>query len=146
MEQPNIEGKVVNLGGQNYIITYWNIDKSLEIFAWLTKNFGQNILSLFMDGGDVNDYLPEVQLDEQGSATNESMVALSNFVGEIFEKLEPKDYVAYVKYIVGDVKMGSVYINPDKMFRGKMVLLHTLVFEVLKYQYSDFLGDESSDQ
>lgn len=138
--------KMVELEGQNYVITYFNLDKSLEIFAWLTKNFGENVISMFMEGGDVGDYLPEVESDANGKLSRKSMNTMSSFVGEIFSKLEPKEYVKYAKAIVSDVMIGSVRIKPDALFRGKTMLLHTLIFEVLKHNYSDFLGEESSEE
>ena len=142
----HINGNVVEIAGEKMLIQHWDVDKQLEILAWLTKNFGEGVLNLFMDGGDVEDYLPGMEQDDDGKMSKETMKGMADFVTKIFDKLSPKDYAYYAKYIVSGVKhKGTNNLDVNKVFRGKMVALHALIFQVLRYQYSDFLA-ESIDQ
>jgi len=129
-------GKKLELDGRVLLITHWNVDKQLEILAWITGTFGDQILSLFMDGGDVTDHLPS-----GGDISEGDRVNLAKLVTDAFKTLTPKEYAKYAKYIVSDVLEGSKKINLDNMFRGKMMSLHFLIFEVLRYNFSDFLGE-----
>lgn len=141
-----VKGKIVEIAGEKMLIQHWDVDKQLEVLVWLTKNFGEGVLNMFMEGGDVDDYLPEVQEDADGNMSKESMKTMADFVTSIFEKLNPKDYAYHAKYIVEGVKhKGNNRLDVNKIFRGKMVALHALIFQVLRYQYSDFLA-ESIDQ
>ena len=135
-------GKKLELDGKTLLITYWNVDKQLEIMAWITKNFGDQILSLFMDGGDITDHVPNASEDlSEGERVN-----LAKLITDAFKQLPPKEYAKYAKYIVCDVLEGSKKINMERMFRGKMVSLHVLIFEVLRYNFSDFLGESEEAQ
>ena len=141
-----VKGKIVEIAGEKMLIQHWDVDKQLEVLVWLTKNFGEGVLNMFMEGGDVDDYLPEVQEDADGNMSKESMKTMADFVSSIFEKLNPNDHAYYAIYIVDVVKhKGNNRLDVNKIFRGKMVALHALIFQVLRYQYSDFLA-ESIDQ
>jgi len=146
MSEFKVNGKVVEYCGEKLLITHWHIDKQLEVLAWLTKTFGEGIMSLFLEGGDVDDYLPEMEKDSEGAVTEESKNSIGAFVTEIFSKLSPKDYAHYAKYIVADVLHGNKKVDVNKLFRGRLVKLHYLIFEVLQYQYSDFLQENSESQ
>lgn len=148
MSDFKVNGKIVEYSGEKLLITHWHIDKQLEVFAWLTKNFGEGVISLFMenDEADVDSYLPSVERDSEGVVTEESKKTMGAFIAEIFQKLSPKDYAYYAKYIVGDVLKGNKKVDVNALFRGKLVQLHYLIFEVLQYQYSDFLQESSESQ
>ena len=131
-----LNGKVVEIGGESYLIEYWKVEKSLEIFAWLTKNFGESFMAFFMGEGDA----PEVMEELGDGSTTESATKIDKVLKQAIANLNPKEYVTYAKIILKDVQHGAKPINLDKVFRGRMLDLHTLLFHVLTYQYSDFLG------
>ena len=138
-EVEEINGKIFDHEGEKILIRHWDVDKQLEILAWLTKNFGEGIMALFMQNdSDVKDYLPETEYDDNGALTNQSQKNIQVFAREIFQKLEPKEYTKYMRIILQDCMHGPKKIDLN-MFKGKMVAMHTLAFEVLCYQYSDFL-------
>ena len=120
-------GKKLELDGRTLLITYWNVDKQLEIMAWITKNFGDQILSLFMDGGDITDHVPNASEDlSEGERVN-----LAKLITDAFRQLPPKEYAKYAKYIVCDVLEGSKKINMESA-RAKRLKPQT---EILLYMY-----------
>ena len=79
-------GKKLELDGRVLLITHWNVDKQLEILAWITGTFGDQILSLFMDGGDVTDHIPS-----GGDISEGDRVNLAKLVADAFKTLTPKE-------------------------------------------------------
>lgn len=129
--------------GKNvYIIGSWHVDKSLEVFVWLTKTFGEGFVTIFMspekgeavgkvfDGG-------EVQGDESK--------LIEEFVSKIVNRLDPKEYTAYAKTIVQGTRVNGQEINFNEHFCGRIGELHGLLFQILRHQYGDFLGGSESE-
>jgi hypothetical protein len=131
---------------RTYIIGDWTVDRSLETLVWLTKTFGEGILQLFIheDGLDAADRLisgtPE-EVDGQEVKTSEEDKQLANeFVSKILRNLDPREYSAYCKAILQGVKCNAQDINFNVHFQGRIAELHNVIFQVLRHQYSDFLG------
>lgn len=119
------EPKIIDLQGHKVIIGYWDVDKSLEIWAWLVKTFSEGFANLVAAVGDDSEV-----------STQELFTAV---VGEFTRKLEPKEYVRYAKWIVDGTRVDGGKLDPKDFFFGKIGLLHQLIIEVLVFQYADFL-------
>ena len=130
--QDQIEGKIVEVGGKKYHIQYWSVDKATELLAWIGKNFGEGILVFFMEQ-------EKLAVNSDSEATGSYGEVFSKTLKKVSANLDPKEYSKYMRYMLSDLKCGPNKIDIDRDFRGKINQLHSLLFEVLTYQYSDFL-------
>ncbi len=121
--------------GRTYIISNWDVDKSLETMVWLVKTFGEGFLQLFLK----EDGLESAEKISKGDTEDTNTEALEEFVKKISQNLDPKEYTKYAKVIVEGTKCDGAAINFSYHFMGKLGELHALMFEILKHQYSDFL-------
>lgn len=135
------------IGKNTYIIGNWDVDKALEILVWLTKTFGEGLLTIFMseDGleavrGMVDDG-KEKSSDEE--AKEKELVA--EFAEKLINRLDAKEYVKYAKIIVSGTRCNGEAIDFKFHFVGRMGELHQVLFAVLKHQYSDFLAGSGDD-
>ncbi len=141
--------------GRTYIIGDWPVDKQLETLVWITKTFGDGILSLFMSGDSAEalDGLlygtkdPEAKAEEKvelsdsekrGKAEREKE-AMSDLIGKITKNLDAKEYVKYSKLIIEGIHCGGTRVNFSTHFIGKIGELHQVIFACLRHQYGDFL-------
>ena len=147
----------VEIDGTTYSISNWDVDKALLTLVWLTKTFGEGFVGLFSskqgmsflfgeeDGapteepGDDGDLIPDTS--EVRGASEDDAKAIQEFISRVIDRLDERTYVKYAKHILDGVRVGTTKINFGMHFVGKMSLLHRLIFEVLRYQYGDFLGD-----
>ena len=131
--------EVAKLSGNDYLITHWDVDKALETLVWLTKTFGEGFVAIFTKGDSVEDALniTEDMSDEENTE------AILSFMSRTIDRLNAKEYVKYSKIIVDGVKCNGKGIDFRTHFVGKLSTLHLLMFEVLRFQYGDFLGESS---
>ena len=132
----------VELDGKVYIIGDWQVDKSLKVLVWLTKTFGESIAGIFMteEGFET---LGGLQGDED--ASEETKLAIAEFVTKLLQNLDEDQYVKYCKIIIDGVKCEAKDINFNFHFLGKIGTLHTLMFHVLKQQYRDFFSAKDTE-
>jgi hypothetical protein len=140
-KEPTIE----KLGGNTYIICSWDVDKALETLVWLTKTFGEGLLTLLLSekGEDTLKKLAGDNQTEEDEENEKEMVA--EFAGKVIDRLDAKEYVKYAKIIVSGTRCNGEKIDFNHHFIGKMGELHRLLFAILKHQYSDFLGGSGQD-
>ena len=144
----------VEINGNHYVIGDWEVDKSLETMIWLTKTFGEGILSLFV-GSDVEGAYnrmigAEEDTDDEGVSTKVEMSSedkekIRDFIESLTKNLEPKEFVKYTKLIVAGVHCGGQKVEFKTHFVGKLAELYLLMFHVLRHQYSDFLGGSGDE-
>jgi len=130
-------------GKNTYIIGSWGVDKSLEIFVWLTKTFGEGFVSIFMseDGGETVGKL----FDEDSKVGDTDSAVIEEFARKIIDRLDPKEYTSYARQICMGVKVNGGDLDFNEHFRGRIGELHFLMFHVLRHQYGDFLGGSESE-
>lgn len=128
-------------GKNNYLIGSWDVDKSLEVFVWLTKTFGEGFVSIFMspDNGE------GLQNAFEGEAGDAETKVVEEFVRKVVDRLDPKEYTSYSKKICEGVKCNGQDLNFSQHFMGRMGELHFVMFQVLRHQYGDFLGGSESE-
>jgi len=144
----------VDIDGTTYSITNWDVDKALLTLVWLTKTFGEGFVGLFSSKQGMSFLMgegSETPTDESeddgelipkdGSTSDEDAKAIQEFISRVIDRLDERTYVKYAKHILDGVRIGTTKINFGLHFVGRMALLHRLIFEVLRYQYGDFLGD-----
>ena len=119
------EPKIVKLGEDTYIIGYWDIDKSLEVWAWLLKNFSEGVTSA------VTSYAVENDKDDEEK--------IKSIVRSMTTQLSPKEYTRYAKWIVEGIKVNGGDLKFNDHFMGGVGRLHVLLVHILTFQYSDFL-------
>jgi len=142
------EIKKVEINGNLYLIGHWQVDKSLKTLVWLTKTFGEGFVTIFtssvgqelMMGATTSEEDGEKPSKESEISDAEEADIIKDFVRTIVDRLDEDTYVKYAKHIIEGVRLGGIKINFNDHFIGKMGELHQLMFEVLKLQYSDFLG------
>ncbi len=140
------EAKQIEINGRNYLIGHWQVDKSLKTLVWLTKTFGEGFVAIFtspvgsdlLGGSSLGEDEPEKPKKE--ISDKEEAEVIKDFVRSIVDRLDEDTYVKYARHIIEGVKVGGKAINFNQHFIGRMGELHNLMFEVLKLQYSDFLG------
>jgi hypothetical protein len=143
--------KTVDLNGRKYTIGHWSVDKSLKTLVWLTKTFGEGFVALFTSsGGSALLGLPGEEEKEEAPkkselSDEEEAAIIKEFVGNIVDRLDEDTYVEYSKLVVSGAKCDGKNIDFNTHFIGKMGELHRLMFEILRLQYGDFLG-ESVDE
>jgi hypothetical protein len=129
--------------GKNvYVIGSWHVDKSLEVFVWLTKTFGEGFVSIFMSpekGEAVG------KVFDGGSVEGDDMAAIEEFVSKIVNRLEPKEYTSYARLIVQGTRVNGHEIDFNTHFSGRIGELHGVLFQILRHQYGDFLGESESE-
>lgn len=132
------------IGSNNYIIGDWSVDKALETMVWLTKTFGEGLLSLFMneDGMEMLNDMAE----GHGVEGEKNQGAMEKFVAKLFEKLDAKEYVKYSKLICAGSHVNGQEINFNQHFAGKVSELHQVMFRILRHQYGDFLGGNAAEE
>ena len=133
------EPTTLRLGDNVYIIGDWSVDKSLKTLVWLTKNFGEGIMGLFMEKETLKK--PEGETKEDTSEGSHEEEAFRDFFKSVIEKLDPDEYTKYARIIVEGTKCNAKDINFNFHFIGKMGELHKLMFAILRHQYSDFLPE-----
>ena len=136
-KEPTIE----KLGDNTYIICSWDVDKALETLVWLTKTFGEGLLTLlFSENGEetLKKLATDAKSDDEREAEKD-MVA--DFAKRVIDRLDAKEYVKYSKLIVKGTRCNGAEIEFGTHFIGKMGELHRLIFAILKHQYSDFLQE-----
>jgi len=139
------EPTVEKLGNNTYIICSWDVDKALETLVWLTKTFGEGLLTLLLseEGEETLKKLAGESETEEDKENEKQMVA--EFAGKVIDRLDAKEYVKYSKIIVSGTRCNGEKIDFNSHFIGKMGELHRLIFAILKHQYSDFLGGSGQD-
>lgn len=126
-------------GENTYIIGTWTVDKSLEIFVWLTKTFGEGFVSIFMQQDEQT-----AEALKSGGADDVEAKVIEEFVSKIVDRLEPAEYTKYARKICDGIKCNGQDLNFNTHFMGRIGELHFLMFHALRHQYSDFLeGSES---
>jgi len=137
VKEPTIE----KLNGNTYIITNWGVDKALETLVWITKTFGEGLITLlFSEGGEetLKQFTKDDKTSEEADAEKE---LIADFAKRVIDRLDAKEYVKYAKLIVSGTKCNAQDIDFNQHFIGSMGELHRLLFAILKHQYSDFLGE-----
>jgi len=145
--------------GRTYVICDWVVDKQLETLVWITKTFGEGILALFMseDGFDGVDNLlssPTAVAEAEEKLSEEEKKAkrasekktINELVQKIAKNLDAKEYVTYMKHILKGVHCEGKEINFSYHFVGRMSELHQVMFQVLRHQYGDFLGESNAEE
>lgn len=150
----------VEIGGTTYSIYNWDVDKSLLTLVWLTKTFGEGFVGLFTSkagseflfgagdepekesGGDDDD---DMLIPTSSRSDDDDAKVIQEFISRIIDRLDERTYLKYSKHILDGVRIGTTKINYGAHFVGKMALLHRLMFEVLRFQYGDFLGDSPGE-
>ncbi len=131
--------------GRIYLIGHWSVDKSLQTLVWLTKTFGEGFVTLFTStaGSQLlfgsKDSEEESKKDDDVSEEEEAQM-IKDFVNSIVDRLDEEQYVKYAKHIIDGVRLDGKKIDFNQHFIGRMGELHMVMFQVLKVQYSDFLG------
>lgn len=137
------QSKTYEINGRKYLIGHWQVDKSLKTLVWLTKTFGEGFVTLFTSGA-AEDLLstPEEgeEVKEKEVDPEEEARLLKEFISNIIDRLDEDAYVKYARLVIEGVKCNGRDINFGQHFIGRMGELHKLMFEILKLQYSDFLG------
>jgi hypothetical protein len=133
--------KQVTIKGNTYIIGVWDIDTSLEIFAWMVKRFGSGFMSLFMSESGQN----LIQGRSVAIDPEEEKDLIEELLQKISTSLEPKEYVKYCKRILTGIHFNGQELDFKFHFAGRVFDLHSLMFEVLTFQYSDFLGGGNAE-
>lgn len=138
------------LNGTTYSVTNWDVDKALLTLVWLTKTFGEGFVGLltskagseFLFGAEDDDQAEDVG-EEDGLIPQPSggSQVMQEFMAKVIDRLDERTYVKYAKHILDGVRIGTTKVNFGIHFIGKMALLHQLIFEVLRFQYGDFLDD-----
>lgn len=133
----------VEINGRNYLISDWDVDKSLETMVWIVKTFGEGFLGLFMseDGFDTVDGIVNGNVE-----SDDEKKLIKDFAGKILDNLDPKEYTKYAKIICEGVRCNSQPVDFKFHFVRRMGELHTLMFHILKHQYGDFLGAGAGDE
>jgi len=141
---------------RDYLIGCWDVDKSLEILVWLTKTFGEGVVTLFTsDAGmgvvlgkftsDMDAAKAEEESSEEVVVTEADALAeaelIKEFAKNIVDKLDQKQYPVMCKHIIAGVRYKSQPINFSQHFIGRLGELHELMFHILRFQYADFLGE-----
>ena len=148
----------VEIDGTTYSITNWDVDKALLTLVWLTKTFGEGFVGLFSSKQGMSllfgedDGTPDTEVDDEeelipktSTASDGDAEAIQEFISRVIDRLDERTYVKYAKHILDGVRIGTTKVNFGLHFVGKMALLHRLIFEVLRYQYGDFLGDRPGE-
>lgn len=141
------------INGRVYIITDWQIDKQLETFVWLTKTFGEGLLTLFMTEGGLDgvDNLlgnseSELTDEEKKEKSKKDLDGLTDVVKKVTSNLEGKEYVKYVKIMLDGISCKAKSVSLMD-FTGRIGELHQVIFHCLRHQYGDFLdGKVGEDQ
>ena len=136
----------ITINGRNYIIGTWTVDKSLETMVWITKTFGEGILSLFMSDDEGMDKAKKLIEGEEAPERSKEEIEkekklIMEFAAKIRDQLDPKEYVKYCEIIVKGIKCDGMDINFKLHFAGKIFELHKLLLACLRHQYGDFLGE-----
>lgn len=125
--------KTVTIDGEEYLLGHWAVDKANEILAWLIESFGPAFRSAYS--------LTETSSVEQ---TKDDIALALSFLEVVAKNLStvctPKEYAQRIREFLSDVvspQKGTIVYNVH--FQGRILHLHKVVLEVLKYQYSDFL-------
>lgn len=145
------------INSRDYLIGCWEVDKSLEILVWLTKTFGEGVVTLFTSEAGMGAVLGKFSEDMDSVKTEEGEVVapvvtskedaeaesklIKEFASNIVDKLDQKQYPVMCKHIVSGVRYKAQPINFNQHFVGKLGELHELMFHVLRFQYADFLGE-----
>lgn len=124
-----------------YMIGTWGVDKSLEVLVWLTKNFGEGFVSIFMS----EDKEAVGKAIDEGNAGSDETKVIEEFVSKIVDRLEPREYTKYARIICEGTKRNGRDIVFNEDFRGAMGELHFLMFHILRHQYGDFLEGSGSE-
>lgn len=141
------EPTIFKAENRTYIIGNWEVDKALETFIWLTKTFGEGLITiLFSEDGQ--ERIQKFGSEENKSAEDaeQEKEMLSEFAAKVIDRLDTKEYVKYAKIIVSGTKCNAQDINFNQHFIGRMGELHRLILAILKHQYSDFLVGSGSEE
>jgi len=132
----------VKVNGRNYMITDWSVDKALEILVWMTKTFGEGLLSIF-----VSDSSREALADamESNEVAEDDVSKIMAIAEKFTRNLNAKEYAQYSKYILDGVICDGKKVDFSVHFSCKMGELHTVIFHTLRHQYGDFLGGNAED-
>ena len=147
------------INSRDYLIGCWEVDKSLEILVWLTKTFGEGVVTLFTSEagmgamlGKFTEEVEEAKTKEVGEApadpvaTSEADKAaeaklIKEFASSIVDKLDQKQYPVMCKHIIAGIRYQAQPINFNNHFVGRLGELHELMFHTIRFQYADFLGE-----
>lgn len=131
-------------GKNNYIIGDWPVDKALETMVWLTKTFGEGLLSLFMNESGME--MLGNMADGDGVEKEKDQETLQKFASKLLLNLDAKEYVKYSKLICEGTHVNGQPIKYNDHFSGKMSELHKVMFQILRHQYGDFLGGNAAEE
>ncbi len=123
------EPKRVTIDGQEYTLGQWGIDKSAETLAWIFESFGPAFKELYSGIQKVDEANSEIEL---------GLHFLDIVSRNISSVLSPKDYAAKLRELASDLLCDNKPVVYQIHFVGRLVHLHKVILEVLKYQYQDF--------
>lgn len=123
------EPKKVTVDGQDYTLGQWSIDKSAETLAWIFESFGPAFKDLYSGVKSADETKSELEL---------GLHFLDIVSRNISSVLSPKEYAAKLRELASDLLVDNKPVIYQNHFVGKLVHLHKVIFEVLKYQYQDF--------
>lgn len=120
----------VQIDEVEYTIGHWTVDQSTETFAWIIEAFGPTFRSIFQATADV---------EQMKSDTEVGLHFLEVVAKNLPTALKPKEYAQRCKELVSGVLANNSPIIYNNQFTGRILHLHKLIFQVLKFQYADFL-------
>jgi len=132
----------ITVNGRNYLITDWSVDKALEILVWMTKTFGEGLLSIFVSDSSREALAGAMEANEAGS---DEIAKIMEIAEKFTKNLNAKEYAQYSKYIIDGVVCNGQKVDFSVHFSCKMGELHTVIFHTLRHQYGDFLGGSAAD-
>lgn len=121
--------KQVTIDGEEYTLGHWPVDKAAEVLAWILETFGPSFRAAYSITGAVEETRDDIDL---------ALRFLDSVTKNLSSVLSPKDYAARLKEMTTDVVTMKGPLVYQIHFQGRLLHLHKLVIEILKYQYSDF--------
>jgi hypothetical protein len=127
----------VKVDGEEYTLGHWSPDKALEVWAWLLANIGdgaKELFSLWLQG----------EATQEANAAELGLKALGIIIDTLKRNVPPQVYADRMMSFCSDIVGPKGRVDPRTYFMGRMLHMHKLVVEVLRFQYADFLDEALS--
>jgi hypothetical protein len=122
--------KQVSIDGEEYTLGHWPVDKAAEVLAWILETFGPSFRAAYSVTDSVEETKNDIDL---------ALRFLDSVTQNLSKVLAPKEYAARLREMTTDVVTMKGPLVYQIHFQGRLLHLHKLVLEILKYQYADFL-------
>jgi hypothetical protein len=132
----------VKVDGTEYTLGHWDPVKALENWAWLLASVGdgaKEIFKLWLESEDeAADESAEAQAARSKKSAELGLQVFGIVIDTIKNNVPPHVYADKMLSFCSDV-IGPKGKVDRTYFTGRIMHMHKVVMEVLRFQYSDFL-------